>query len=203
MATQWSQIFTLRDILSNKKLKGKIPYIDYKEKETATGDVTQRTQVLTVRKQVFDTATNTARPYYSAMTTIKAGDTIIIDGEMIGEHDQCVDAVYSALKGIRAELKWTANTANITRYAMKEAESNKRMFGIDSKLYLRVQSMQEIEGMSRPQLQSLLSDIVDNIYFGDDYPQTQKKFVVDKMVKGNVFSYRQEQENWKRKVGAL
>lgn len=203
MATQWSQIFTLRDILSNKKLKGKIPYIDYKEKETANGDVTQRTQVLTVRTQVFDTATNTARPYYSAMVTSKTDDQLIIDGEMTGDHDQCVDAIYNALKGIRAELKWTANTANILRYAIKEAESNKRAFGIDNKLYLKAQSIQQIEGMSRPQLQSLLSDIVDNVYFGDDYPLTQKKFGVDKMVKGGVFNYRQEQENWKRKVGAL
>lgn len=203
MATQWSQIFTLRDILSNKKLKGKIPYIDYKEKETATGEVTQRTQVLTVRKQVFDTATKTAKPFYSTMVTSKAGDTLVIDGEMTGDHNQAVDAVYNALKGIRAELKWTANTANITRYAMKEAESNKRMFGIDSKLYLRVQSMQQIEGMNRAQLQALLSDIVDNIYYGDDYPQTQKKFEVAAQVKGGTMNYKQFQEEWKRKVGAL
>ena len=203
MANQWSQIFTVRDILNNEVLKGKMPYIDYKEKETETGKVSQRTLVYTVRKQVFDTATNVARPFYSTMFTSKIGDQLLLNGEMIGNHDQAVDAVYTALKGIRAELIWTANTANLLRYAMKESERNKRKFGIDSKLYLRVQSIEQIYGMSMAQRQALLKDIVDNIFFGDDFPETQKKFAVDSLVKGGIFNYTQEKENWKRKVGAL
>lgn len=203
MANQWTQIFTVRDILSNKQLKGKMPYIQYKEKETETGEVSKRTQALTVRKQVFDTATNSASPFYSPLVTQKVGDQLILDGNLTGDHDQCVDAVYTALKGIRAELIWTANTTNILRYAMKETERNKRTFGIDSKLYLRVQSMEQIQGMSMSQRQALLKDIVDNVYFGDDFPETQKKFKVDELVEGGIYNYKQEKENWKRKVGAL
>ena len=203
MANQWTQIFTVRDILSNKQLKGKMPYIQYKEKETETGEVSQRTQVLTVRKQVFDTATTSARPFYSPLVTQKTGDQLILEGNLTGDHDQAVDAVYTALKGIRAELIWTANTANILRYAMKETERNKRTFGIDSKLYLRAQSMEQIQGMSMAQRQALLKDIVDNVYFGDDFPETQKKFRVDELVEGGIYNYKQEKENWKRKVGAL
>jgi hypothetical protein len=202
MANRFSQNFTLTDILTNKQLRGKMPYISYKEKETETGEVKQRTQVLTVRKQVFDNAIISAKPYYSPLVTTKSENTLILDGNLVGDHNQAVDAVYNSIKGIRAELTWTANTANLLRYAMKEAERNKRKFGIETKLYLRPQSMQEIKGMSRPQYQALLSDIIENIFCSDDFPETQKKFEVDKLIK-NGYTYKQQVENWKQKVGAL
>lgn len=202
MANRYSQNFTLTDILTNKQLRGKMPYISYKEKETETGEVKQRTQVLTVRKQVFDNAIISAKPYYSPLVTTKSENTLILDGNLVGDHNQAVDAVYNSLKGIRAELTWTANTSNLLRYAMKEAERNKRKFGIETKLYLRPQSMQEIKGMSRPQYQALLSDIIENIFCSDDFPETQKKFEVDKLMKSG-YTYKQQVENWKQKVGAL
>ena len=176
MANRYSQNFSLTDIFSNKALRGKLPYISYKEKEEDNGEIKQRTQVLTVRKQVFDNAINSAKPFYSPMSVTRAENTLVLDGNMIGDHDQAVDAVYNSIKGIRAELIWTANTANMLRSAMKEAEQNKRKYGIDTRLYLRVQSMQEIEGMSRQQLQALLGDVVDNIYYGDNFPKTHKKY---------------------------
>lgn len=203
MANRYSQNFTITDIFSNKALRKKLPYISYKEKESENGEVKQRTQVLTVRKQVFDNAISSAKPFYSPMSVTRAENTLVLDGNMIGDHDQAVDAVYNSIKGIRAELIWTANTANMLRDAMKEAEQNKRKYGIDTKLYLRVQSMQEIEGMSRQQLQALLSDVVDNIYYGDNFPKTQKKYEVDTLslfrTKNN---YEYNKEIWKQKVGA-
>lgn len=203
MANRFTQNFTLTDIFSNKALRKKLPYISYKEKEDDNGEVKQRTQILTVRKQVFDNAINSAKPFYSPMSVTRAENTLILDGNMIGDHDQAVDAVYNSIKGIRAELIWTANTANMLRSAMKEAEQNKRKYGIDTRLYLRVQSMQEIEGMSRPQLQALLNDVVDNIYYGDNFPKTQKKYEVDTLslfrTKNN---YEYNKEIWKQKVGA-
>lgn len=202
MANRFTQNFTLRDIFANKNLRKKLPYIDYKEKQTENGEVKQRTQVLTVRRQVFDTATASAKPYYSPLVTTKSENTLILDGNLVGDHNQAVDAVYNSLKGIRSEMVWTANNANIIRYAMKESERNKRNFGIDTKLYLRTQSMQEIQGMSRPQLQALMSDVMDNIVFGDNFPETQKKFEVDKLI-NTGYTYKQQVENWKQKVGAL
>lgn len=202
MANRFTQNFTLRDILSNKQLRKKLPYIDYKEKQTENGEIKQRTQVLTVRRQVFDTATASAKPYYSPMVTSRTENQLLIDGNLVGDHDQAVDAVYNSLKGIRSEMIWTANNANILRYAMKEAERNKRNFGLDTKLYLRAQSMQEIQGMSRAQLQALLDNIMENIYYGDDFPETQKKFQVENLV-NTGYTYEQQREKWKQKVGAL
>lgn len=203
MANQWSQIFSLKDIFTNQKLKNKLPLVNYKEHVTEDGRVAQRTNITTVRKRVYDTATESARPYYNPMITQRLETQLIIDGEMVGDHDQAVDAVYNAIKGIRSVLIWTANNADMVRYALKESERNKRNFGIDSKLYLRVQSMQEIEGMNRSQLQALLNDVMDNIAYGDNYPETQKKFAVDKLAGGGKYSYEDRVFNWKQKVGAL
>lgn len=203
MANQYSQIFTLKDIFSNKKLEKKLPLINYKEKVTPDGRSQQCTTIVTVRERVFDTATNTARGFYSPLVPQKSENRLVLDGNLVGDHNEAVNAVYTALKGIHSVLIWTANNANMVRYALKEAERNKRNFGIDSRLYLRAQSMQEIEGMSRAQLQALLENVIENIVYGDNFPETQKKFAVDKLVSGGKYSYEDGAFNWKRKVGAL
>lgn len=201
MANRFSQNFTLTDIFNNKKLKDKIPLINYKEKELENGKISQRTNAKTVNRQVFDTATSAARPFYKPMITTRSGDLMIISGELIGDHDGAVDAVYNALQSKKSILVWTANNADMIRSALKEAEKNRRTFGISSKLYLRVQSMQEIEGMTKPQIQALMSDIMENIVYGDDFPETQKKYGVEKLSVKSPYNYNQRKLRWKYKVG--
>lgn len=201
MANRFSQIFTLTDIFNNPKLKDKLPLINYKEKELENGKISRRTNVKTVNRLVFDTATSSARPFYKPLVTTRSGDTMIIGGELVGDHDGAVEAVYNALLAKKALLIYTANNADIIRSALKEAEKNKRNNGINSKLYLRVQSMQQIEGMSKYQIQALMSDIMENIVYGDDFPQTQKKFGVDKLSVNSPYNYEQRVKIWKNKVG--
>ena len=201
MANSYSQIFTLKDIFNNEKLKDKLPLINYKEKELENGKISRRTNVKTVNRQVFDTATSAARPYYKPIITTRSGDTMIIGGELVGDHDGAVDAVYNALSAKRTLLIWTANNADMIRSALKESEKNKRNSGINSKLYLRVQSMQQIEGMSRQQIQALLSDIMENIVYGDNFPQTQKKYNVENLPVNSPYNYKQRQLRWKNRVG--
>lgn len=201
MANSYSQIFTLKDIFNNEKLKDKLPLINYKEKELENGKISRRTNIKTVNRQVFDTATSAARPYYKPIITTRSGDTIIIGGELVGDHDGAVDAVYSAISAKRTILIWTANNADMIRSALKESEKNKRNSGINSKLYLRVQSMQQIEGMSRQQIQALLSDIMENIVYGDNFPQTQKKYNVENLPINSPYNYKQRQLRWKNRVG--
>ena len=201
MANRFSQIFTLTDIFNNPKLKDKLPLINYKEKELENGKISRRTNVKTVNRLVFDTATSSARPFYKPLVTTRSGDTMIIGGELVGDHDGAVEAVYNALLAKKAVLVYTANNADIIRSALKEAEKNKRNNGINSKLYLRVQSMQQIEGMSKYQIQALMNDIMENIVYGDDFPQTQKKFGVDKFLVNSPYNYEQRVKIWKNKVG--
>jgi hypothetical protein len=207
---RFTQNFTLTDIFNNKKLKDKIPLINYKEKELENGKISRRTNAKTVNRQVFDTATSAARPFYKPIKTTRSGDTMIISGELVGDHDGAVDAVYNAIQSKKSILIWTANNADMIRSALKEAEKNKRNYGINSKLYLRVQSMQQIEGMTKPQIQALMGDIMENIMYGDDFPETQKKFNVKEMLDTQArtsreftLTYSQRQLRWKYKVGDL
>lgn len=202
MAT-FTKTFTLKDIFNNKKLQGKLPLINYKEKETETGKISVRTSPKTVRKQVFDTATTTAKAYYKPLLATRAENTLTISGTLTGDYDEAVESIYKALQGIRSLLIWTANNGDIIRDALKESEKNKRLYGIDSKLLLRVQSMAQIEGMSRPQLQALMADIMENIVYGDDFPQTQKKWGVQSMPTNSPFDYNERKRRWQIKVGKL
>lgn len=207
---RFTQNFTLTDIFNNKKLKDKIPLINYKEKELENGKVSRRTNAKTVNRQVFDTATSAARPFYKPLKTSRSGDTMIISGDLVGDHDGAVEAVYNAIQSKKSILIWTANNADMIRSALKEAEKNKRQNGINTKLFLRVQSMQQIEGMTKPQIQALMGDIMENIIYGDDFPETQKKFNVKEMLdtqartsKEYTHTYSQRQLRWKYKVGDL
>ena len=201
MAGRYSQIFTLKDIFNNPKLKGKLPLINYKERELEGGKISVRTNGKTVNRQVFDTATSAARPFYRPIQTIRSGDIIIIQGNLIGDHDAAVDSVYNALQGIKQILIYTANNADMIRDALKEAEKNRRTMGIDTKLYLRVKSMQEIEGMSTRQIQALLNNVMENIIYGDNFPKTQKKWGVETMPSNSPYNYQQRKQNWKLMVG--
>lgn len=201
MANRFSQIFTLTDIFNNKNLKDKLPLINYKEKELENGKISVRTSVKSVNRQVFDTAQSAAKPFYKPMVATRGGNTLIIGGELVGDHDSAVEAVYTALQAQRSILVWTANNVNMIRSALKEQEKNKRNYGINSKLYLRVSSMQQIEGMSKQQIQALMSDIMENIVYGDDFPKTQKKFDVENIPVNSHLSYEQRKQQWKNKVG--
>ena len=201
MANRFTQNFTLTDLFNNKRLRNKIPLINYTEKEKEDGKMSIRTHLKTVGKQVFDTSAQAARPFYKPLKASKSGDTIIISGNLIGDLDGATEAVYNALLGKRQILSWTSNNGSLIRSALKESEKNKRNWGIEAKLYLRVQSMQQIEGMSQRQIEALLDDIVENIFYGDNFPQTQKKYDLDKLFTSSPYSYAERKEKWRQKVG--
>ena len=146
------------------------------------GKISATTNAKTVNRLVFDTSVSAARPFYNPLKPTRSGDVMIIGGNLVGDHNSAVESIYNALIAKRTIILWTANNLDMIRSALKESEKNKRKFGLNSKLYLRAQSMQEIEGMSRPQIQALLSDIMENIVNGDDFPETQKKYNVERNI---------------------
>lgn len=203
MGSDFSQNFTLTDIFNNKKLKNKIPLINYKEIERENGKISRRTNGKTINRLVFDVSTSAARPYYKPITTQRSGDTMVISGNLIGDHDSAVEAVYNALVAQKQVMIYTVNNADMIRDALKESERNKRKHGFNSKLYLRAKSMAEIEGMSKRQIQALLQNIMENIVYGDNFPETQKKYGVEKWAVKGAYNYEQRQEKWKIRVGDL
>lgn len=199
--SNYSQIFTLEDIFSNPRLKKKLPMIRIKEKETDSGSVSVTSKVKTVNAQIFDTSISAARPYYKPLLAHRSGDTLILGGELKGEQEDVVNAVYNALMAQRLTLIYTANNADMIRDAMKESAKNKRLYGIDTKLYLRAQSMAQIEGMTNKEIQALLNNVMENLIYSDNFPRTQKKYGVgDETINPN---YDQQRFRWKQRVGDL
>lgn len=201
MAGRFTQNFSLTDIFNNKKLKNKIPLINYREKELKNGKISRRTNAKTINRLVFDISTSAARPFYKPITTHRSGDMMTISGNLVGDHDMAIDAVYNALLSQKQVMIYTVNNADMIRSALKEAEKNKRTYGINTKLYLRAQSMTEIEGMTKRQIQALLNDIMENIVYGDNFPETQKKYGVENLPVRSPYNYKQRQLRWKFKVG--
>jgi hypothetical protein len=196
----YQQKFTIKDIFNNQKLKGKIPLINYKETLQDNGKLSKRTKAKTINTLVFNTSVKASRSYYKPLKATRSGDTYIMGGTLVGDQDQAIDAVYNALLAKKMLMVWTANNGDLVRDALKESEKKKRVYGNNAKLYLKVGSMQEIENMTNKQLSKLMNNITNNIFYGDDFPDTQKKWGLEN-VKVGMFSYKQRKAKWKRKVG--
>ena len=203
----YKQIFTLKDIFNNKKLRGKLPLINYKEFEREDGKISVRTSPKSVGRIVYDSAIKGAKPFYNPLMHSKSGDFIEVGGTLVGDFDKAYESVYQSINTNKQIILWTANNVGMIRSALKESEKNKRQYGIEGKLWLRAGSMQEIENMSKPQLQQLLSDIMDNLYYNDNYPATQKKYGVQYMGlmkapgRTALYDYKERKKIWENKVG--
>lgn len=191
---------TLAEIFGDKKLRGKLPLISYKETQTDRGKLSQRTRAKSVSQMVYDKAVMSARPYYKPLKSSKNGDTIIIGGITETPLTDIVDIIYTQLLGIKQLLVITANDTNIIRSALKESGQNKAKSGVDTKLYLRVGSLQQLEQMSNRDRNKVINDIMKNIYFSGNFPKTVQKFGLDKMF-SNGKSFEQRQREWQREIG--
>lgn len=195
--------FTLADIFNNKKLKGKLPLINYAETTDDDGKVHRRTNAKSVNRLVFDTATSAARPFYEGIKSTRSGNLLSLSGKLRDDktgQDDAVEAVYNALLAIKPVILWTANNADMIRDALKESEKSKYRSAVTPRLLLRAVSMQQIEGMSKQQTQALMTDIMENVVFGDDYAETQKKWKVASWM-FNGLTYEEARAKWRKKVG--
>lgn len=202
MATRYSQVFTLKDIFNNPILDGKIPLINYKEIQKDDGKMSYRTYGKTITKQVFDIAKASARPHYTHFSAKKLSNLIEIDGTIATTLESAYRAILSGLNANKTLFKFIGENADVIRSALKEAEKNKRVYGFSSKLHLRVQSMEEIHGMSNQQLIGMMNNIMEDIYFSGNYPKTVKKYGIEELLNSQgAYNFAQRQRNWQIRVG--
>lgn len=200
---RYTENFTLKDIFNCKELEGILPLVNYKEYNVITPEgssVTNKTNMKSVKKQIFDASIKMAHFYYKPLKAVKSGNTLVLDGNLVGDHDSCVNDIYDNLVGLRPLLLFTANNGDIIRTALKESEKASRKYGITAKLFLRQQSIMEIKGMTYRQRVQFVNDVMSNILFGDNFPSTQKKYKVSQQDFGTQ-TYDQMRDAWRRKVG--
>lgn len=207
---RYFQKFTLLDLFNNKELRDKLPYINYRRVVKINyghGFTTSiRTNTQTIYSKVADIATKSARPFYKPLKATTSVPTINIGGNLVGDQDDCVNAIYNAIVGQKTMLTLTANSADIIRDAIKEGDKAFFQKGSQPKLYLRVASIAEIKGMSERQIYNLMKDVMENIIYGEDFASTQNKYDIknrpDLLEKSGV-NYEKRQENWQKKVGQI
>lgn len=198
MAGGYSQHFTLQDIFNNKKLRKLFPLVNYKETEDDEGKTHRTTRMKTLSRFVYDKSVSAARPFYDPLVPHKAGDTIIIGGNLVEGQDDAVEAIYAALVAAKPLMDMTVNNADMIRSALKEGAKGGNLH----KLYLRQVTMEQIEALDEKGAKRFMQDVMENLFFSDDYPMTKKKYGVESMGFGRG-SYEQNKARWERKVGAL
>jgi hypothetical protein len=86
---------------------------------------------------------------------------------------QAYDGVLSTLKGASGSLTLLGSYRNEIQDVMRNIRKSDR-YKIDKsepKLYLRIASLNEIKYMNDKQKQALINNIVENIYFSDDFKE--------------------------------
>ncbi len=202
MANGYSRMLSLADIYNNKKLAGVLPLVNYKETQLDNGKTSARTSATTVTTLVYNTAVKSGGTFYKPYTPSRSSNTIVISGTLTDSIDTAHNAVYEAILGIVPMIKMTANYTDMIRSAMKEAGKSQRKGKSVPKLALRVGSVEEISKMSAKQLNSFMSNVIENIMFDDAYSETQKKYNVSSMNFGNS-TYEYKKYLWNKRVGKL
>lgn len=198
MAGGYSQHFSLAEIFNNKALRSLIPLVNYKEKTDDAGKTHRTTNIRSLARFVYDKSIQAARPYYEPLKPHKSGNTIVIGGNIVGGHDEAVEAVYAHLVANTFLMELTVNNADMIRSALKEAEMTKPA----PKLYLKEQSMEQIKAVLRTRRgrEAFMQEVMQNVYYSGDYAKTQEKYGVGD-IKVNSFSYERNKAIWERKVG--
>jgi len=203
MANGYNQQFTLIDIFNNKKLAKKLPLVRYKENVGEDNKVHKTTNMKSVGRLVYETAKSSAKPYYNPFISSKNGNLIIVGGKLTGDYETAYESVYNGIVAQKEMLSFTANNGDIIRNALKESQMIKRQTGQEPKLWLKAGSMLEIENMSKKQIRELVDDVMKNIYYSDNYMNTQKKYDVAKIIVNGSTNYERRKLLWQHKVGDL
>lgn len=203
---RYSQTFSIMDIFNNRQLRNKLPIINYKEKTRDDGKISRRTNMKTVNRLVYDTALSASRPFFDGVQSTRGNNVMVISGQLKDEEsgqDACVEAVYNALMGIKQVISFTANDAYAIRDALKIGEKSKRKGGKVPKLYLRVASIAQIQGMSDRQLAELMNNVMENLYYNDEFAEVRQKWHLDEQFDRSGRPYEVRKRDWERRVGIL
>ena len=201
--SRYNRNLSLIDIFNDKSLQNKLPLVRYNVYDMGNGEPNIRTRMLTLGSFVYRLAQRGARPYYKPLVTRKFADNIYIGGKLIGGLEEATNSVYETILANKGLLEMTVNQMDMIRDAVKEAEQNKRLYGRESKLYLRVNSTQSIKNLNDRQVNMLMRDIIDNIEYSGNYPKTLAKWRKLLQIEDKNVNFNRRQRNWENKVGIL
>lgn len=204
----YSRKFTLRDIFNNEDLQKHIPQVKMVKnanKKEKKGKYDSYTSLI---QNVMVYAENTAKGFFSEYKTSLDGENILIDGKL---KENCyvngaVSNIVAKLESMKEFLASIISNADIIESAISDSIRIKNNSGKEPKLYLRLNDLKQIKHMSDIQKKYLIQNIMENIYFNDDFQMTQRN---KNLARGNyvistrnfINSYDSLKTRWERKVG--
>lgn len=188
----YRQKFTLSDLFMNDKLKDVLPQVKVKEIQNEDGDVGYRNKGINnittfLRQYAIMSARNSMKTIHSNTTD----DTITISGKLKSNYTiyNTYDDVLRTLQMNAYMMTMMGNNGNVIAKALQQTKINAKYLGYEPKLYLTINSLEEIKSMDRMQKGKFMKDVMENIYFSDDF----KKVREPRMEKGNfIYNARNE-----------
>jgi len=188
----YRQKFTLSDLFMNDKLKDVLPQVKVKEIQNEDGDVGYRNKgISNITTFLRQYAIMGARNSMKSIHSNTADDTITISGKLKSNYTiyNTYDDVLRTLQMNAYMMTMMGNNGKVIAKALQQTKINAKYLGYEPKLYLKINNLEEIKLMDRMQKASFMKDIVENIYFSDDF----KKVREPRMEKGNfIYNARNE-----------
>lgn len=188
----YRQKFTLSDLFMNKDLKDVLPQMKIKEIYNEEGDVGYKNKgVDNITTFIRQYAIMGARNSMKTIHSNTSDDTIIISGKLKSNYTihNTYDDVLRTLQMNAYMMSMVGNNGNVIAKALQQTKINAKYLGYEPKLYLTINSLDEIKSMDRMQKGKFMKDVMENIYFSDDF----KKVREPRMEKGNfIYNARNE-----------
>lgn len=171
----YSKLFRLSDLFNNKELKGVLPQLSITE-TTKEGYQAKSYRVRgfkNIEQEIMMYAKIGAMPY---MKNVKVSNEIVVSGEL-RKHatiQLAYDSVLNTLRGASASLSLLGSYGSEITDVLRKIHNNMQ-FKIGNKteplLYLRINSLNEIKYMNEQQKKALIKNVMENIYFSDDFKE--------------------------------
>ena len=166
----YNKLFTLSDLFHNQDLKGVLPQAKISTSKKGYTSVSFKYDI----DEIIMYCRIGGMPYMKNIG-FSFPNELIMTGEL-RKHatiQQAYDGVLSTLKGASGSLTLLGSYRNEIQDVMRNIRKSDR-YKIDKsepKLYLRITSLNEIKYMNDKQKQALINNIVENIYFSDDFKE--------------------------------
>lgn len=164
----YNKLFTLSDLFYNQDLKGVLPQAKISTSKKGYTSVSFKYDI----DEIIMYCKIGGMPYMKNIE-FSFPNELIMTGEL-RKHatiQQAYDGVLSTLKGASGSLTLLGSYRKEIQDVMRNIRKSDR-YKIDKsepKLYLRITSLNEIKYMNDKQKQALINNIVENIYFSDDF----------------------------------
>lgn len=162
----------LIDFYTDKTLKKKLPIFNFKDNIGAK-KYDSNASLRNMADQITNFTREAARPYYKGVKVTRKNRTIVVSGNLKTTYNKAYSGIVKSIEGKRRLIACLIMNNDLFQAAL--IEDAKRRANRPS-LNIRANNISELNKMNSNQLFGVLNDIMKDILYSGNYPQTAKKF---------------------------